>query len=237
MSALQVLGVVPARAGSKGIPGKNLVLIAGKPLVHYTFAAIAASSRLTRAIVTTDDDAVANVARACGIDVPFMRPAGLATDETPMLDVLRHATSALGHQGYVPDIVVLLQPTSPLRRGAHIDAVVNELETTKADAVVTVVQVPHACNPVSVMRLEAGRLSSFLPGPVITRRQDKPVLFARNGPAVLAVRRQVLEQGSLYGEHTRAIVMSEEESVDIDSVWDLQVAEAALRWRAERQGF
>jgi CMP-N-acetylneuraminic acid synthetase len=124
--------------------------------------------------------------------------------------------------------VVLLQPTSPLRRAEHIDAAIDLLTASGADSVVTVMAVPHQFNPVSVMRLDGDRLTPFLDGPAILRRQDKPRVFARNGPAVLAVRTAVLEQGSLYGTDSRALVMDDDESIDIDTPSDLERAESLI---------
>ncbi len=225
------LGIIPARAGSKGLPGKHLRLLGGRPLIEWTFEA-ALASQVSRTIVSTDDAAVAAAARTAGIEVPFVRPAALAADDTAMLDVLVHAVEAIESNGHRFDAIVLLQPTSPLRRAQHIDAALSMLEATGADSVVTVVPVPHRYNPVSVMRLEGERLVSYGSGETVTRRQDKPPVFARNGPAVLALRRDVLvEQRSLYGSECRPLLMTEEESVDIDSAWDLQVAELLIQHR------
>jgi CMP-N-acetylneuraminic acid synthetase len=223
-----ILGVVPARGGSKGIPGKNLRAIAGRPLLAYTADAARGSRRLTRTIVSTDDAAIGDAARALGLEVPFMRPADLALDTTPMLPVLQHAARAMRDAGFAAEAVVLLQPTSPLRRAEHIDRAVDLLEATGADSVVSVVEVPHQFNPVSVMRLENGRLAPFLDGPLVARRQDKPRVFARNGPAVLAVRSAVLERGSLYGDDCRPLLMADEESVDLDSPADVARLEVLL---------
>lgn len=225
---MNVLGVVPARGGSKAIPDKNLRPVAGRPLLAYTAEAARASRRLSRVIVSTDAPAIAEAAQAMGLEVPFMRPAELAGDTTPMLPVLQHAVAEMSARGFCADVVVLLQPTSPLRRAAHIDQAVDLLASTGADSVVTVVEVPHQFNPVSVMRLEDGRLVPFLPGPPLLRRQDKPRLFARNGPAVLAVRVSVLERGSLYGDDVRPLLMAPEESVDIDTPFDVDLVELLL---------
>jgi CMP-N,N'-diacetyllegionaminic acid synthase len=223
-----VLGVVPARGGSKGVARKNLRVVAGRPLLAYTADAVHASARLTRTIVSTDDPEIADAARELGLDVPFMRPPALAADDTLMLPVLQHAVRAMADEGFAADVVVLLQPTSPLRRGAHIDAAVALLESSGADSVVSVIEVPHQFNPASVMRLEGGRLTPFLPGPPVLRRQDKPRVFARNGPAVAAIRSRVLESGSLYGDDTRAVVMAPEESIDVDGTADLEYLEFLL---------
>jgi CMP-N,N'-diacetyllegionaminic acid synthase len=226
---MNVLAVIPARGGSKGIPNKNLAIAAGRPLLAYTADAAHAATRLTRTIVSTDDQAIAGAARSLGLEVPFMRPASLAGDDTPMLPVLQHAVKTMRESGFTADLVVLLQPTSPLRRADHIDAAVDLLERSGADSVVSVVEVPHQFNPVSVMRLEDDRLQPFIDGPLVTRRQDKPTVFARNGPAVLAVRTSVLEAGSLYGNDCRALVMSPNDSLDIDGPEDLAAFASSMR--------
>jgi len=226
---MNVLGVIPARGGSKGIPVKNLALAAGRPLLSYTAAAARAARRLTRIVVSTDDESIAGAARSLGLEVPFMRPAALAGDDTPMLPVLQHAVTTMRERGFAADVVVLLQPTSPLRRAEHIDAAVDLLERTGADSVVSVVEVPHQFNPVSVLSLDGDRLRPFIDGPLVTRRQNKPRVFARNGPAVVAVRASVLDGGSLYGDDSRALVMSGDESLDIDTPGDLAQFASAMR--------
>jgi CMP-N,N'-diacetyllegionaminic acid synthase len=228
---VNVLGVVPARGGSKGIPQKNLAMLAGRPLLAYTADAARMSRRLARCIVSTDDEGIAEAARALGLEVPFLRPSELARDDTPMLPVLQHAAREIARGGLAIDAVVLLQPTSPLRRTMHIDAAIDLLESSEADSVVSVVEVPHQFSPVSVMRLEDGRLRPFVDGPFVGRRQDKPPLFARNGPAVLAVRKWVLDAGSLYGHDCRPLVMSAAESIDVDGPDDLALAEFMLSKR------
>jgi CMP-N-acetylneuraminic acid synthetase len=228
---MRVLGLIPARGGSKAIPRKNLALLAGQPLIAYTFEAARASVTLDRTLVSTDDAELAALARESGAEAPFLRPPELAADAAPMLPVLRHALDWLsGHEGYRPDAVALLQPTSPLRRAEHIDAAVRLLGETGADNVVSVVAVPHQFSPPSVLRFEGGRLVPFLEGGAqVLRRQDKPAVFARNGPAVLVVRTAVLEQGRLYGDDVRPLIMEARESVDIDSAEDLAWAEYLLQ--------
>lgn len=228
---MNVLGVVPARGGSKGIPRKNLIAVAGRPLLAYTAEAARGSRRLTRTVVSTDDPQIADAARALGLEAPFLRPAALAADDTPMLPVLQHAAGELARAGFRADAVVLLQPTSPLRRAEHIDRAIDLLESTGADSVVSVVEVPHQFSPVSVMRLEGGRLRPYVDGPTVTRRQDKPRVYARNGPAVLAVRTRVLEAGSLYGEDCRPLLMTAAESFDIDGPDDVALVELMLSRR------
>ena len=148
-----------------------------------------------------------------------------------MLPVLQHAIDAMESSGFNTDIVVLLQPTSPLRRGEHIDAAIDWLQRVRGDSVVSVVEVPHQFNPASVMKLDDGLLRPFLDGPTATRRQDKPRLYARNGPAVLAVHARVIRQGSLYGSESWPLIMSPEDSLDIDTPWDLRLVEYSLQTR------
>lgn len=228
---MQILGVIPARGGSKAIPDKNVVTLCGRPLLAYTADAALRSRRLSQTIVSTESETIASTARTLGLHVPFLRPASLAADDTPMLPVLQHALTAMAERGFRADVLVLLQPTSPLRREDHIDATIDLLDRTAADSVVSVVEVPHQFNPTSVMCLENSRLRPFLEGPTATRRQDKPQVFARNGPAVLAVRAGVLSSGSLYGDDCRALVMDAESSLDIDTAWDLTLAELVLNAR------
>ena len=225
--------MIPARGGSKGIPRKNLALLAGRPLIAYTIEAARLSRSLSRTIVSTDDEEVAAIAKRIGADVQSVRPPPLALDHTPMIDVLVDALATLDRQeGYRPDVVVLLQPTSPFRREDHIDAAVDLLISSGADSVVTVMQVPHQFTPESLMQLRGDRLDPFVEGSTSTRRQDKPVLFARNGPAVVATRsRVVLDDHALYGADTRGVVMSREDSFDIDEAFDLKIAELLMASR------
>ena len=228
-SVIEVLGIIPARGGSKAIPRKNLVPLLGRPLIVYTCDAALRSKLLSRVIVSTDDEEIASVTRAAGIEAPFLRPSALAEDSTPMIAVVEHALTALAP--YHPHVIVLLQPTSPLRTSEHIDGAIRLLTESDADTVVTVVEVPHQFNPVSVMRMKDGLLTPYTEGPQILRRQDKPRIYARNGPAVLVARRSVVERGGLYGERIRALEMSKMDSIDIDDAEDLVLAELWLSRR------
>ena len=170
---LVVLGLVPARGGSKGVPGKNVRPLAGHTLLEYTARAARESGVLDRVILSTDSLEIADAGRRAGLEVPFMRPPTLAADDTPMLPVIQHALAETARSGWSPDVIVLLQPTSPLRRPEHIRDAVNVLRDTSADSVVTVVEVPRHLSPDYVMRMDEGRLKPFLPeGARITRRQD-----------------------------------------------------------------
>lgn len=228
---MEILGIIPARGGSKAIPHKNIALLAGRPLISYTCKSAQKSKRLTRLVVSTDDKEIAQVCMQNGVEAPFLRPEDLAKDETGMLEVLIHALKTLEEaENYKPDIIVLLQPTSPLRTSDHIDAAVDLLVKTGADSVVSVTHVPHQFNPVSVMKIENEKLVPFISGPQILRRQDKPKVYGRNGPAVLAMRREtILNKNSLYGDDVRPFIMTEEESIDIDTKFDFDIAEFLIK--------
>jgi len=230
---MNTLGLITARGGSKSIPKKNIAPLAGKPLLAYTCEAALRSGVLSRVVLSTDDAEIADVGRACGVEVPFMRPAAISGDDARSIDVALHAIDWLAeNEGWQADVLVLLQPTSPLRTARHIAEALNVLHDTGADTVVSVMEVPHRFSPYSVMRLEDGRLSHFWQGPLPFdrfRRQSVPVLYARNGPAVLITRVSVLqERRSFYGEHVAPYLMNEQDSVDIDTPLDLQIAGSLL---------
>ncbi len=224
-----VLGIVPARGGSKGVPGKNVRPLAGHTLLEYTARAARESGVLDRVILSTDAPAIADAGRLAGLEVPFMRPAALAADDTPMLQVVQHALDALARGGWSPDIVVLLQPTSPLRQAAHIRDAVTTLRETKSDSVVTVVEVPRHLSPDYVMRIDEGRLTPFLPeGARVTRRQDARPAYSRDG-TVYAFRRSTIEQlGGIYGNDCRPLIIDTSDSLSIDSQSDWDEAERRL---------
>ena len=227
-----VLAIVPARGGSKGVPGKNLRPLAGRTLLDYTAAAARQSGVIDRVVLTTDDAAVADAGRAAGLEVPFLRPAALAQDDTPMLPVLKHAIGALISDGWTPELVVLLQPTSPLRTPAHVRAAVDLLRSSGADSVVTVVEVPKHLSPDYVMKIEDGVLRPFLPeGARISRRQDVRPAYSRDG-TVYAFRRDTVERfDSIYGDDCRPLVIDAAESLSIDTPEDWAAAERILEAR------
>ena len=229
---MYVLGLIPARGGSKGIPRKNLAPLLGKPLIAWTAAAALASRRLDKVVVSTDDDEIAAVARQCGLEVPFMRPESMARDRSGALEVIAHAWREIERGAAAKvDAVVYLQPTSPLRTAAHIDRAVEIYVEKSADTVVSVCRVPHNLTPGSQFSVAAdGRVAGAFANSLL-RRQDKLENFARNGPAVLVVSRAcVLERQALYGERTFAFEMTARESMDIDAPEDLALAEAWLSW-------
>ena len=227
-----VLGIVPARGGSKGVPGKNVRPLAGRTLLEYTARAARESAVLDRVILSTDSADIADTGRRAGLDVPFMRPATLAGDDTPMLPVIQHALESLARDGWSPDLIVLLQPTSPLRRPDHIRAAVTTLRETKADSVVTVVEIPRHLSPDYVMRIDGGRLQPFLPeGARVTRRQDARPAYSRDGTVYAFWRATIERFGGIYGEDCRPLLIDARESLSIDSPADWDAAERLLAGR------
>jgi CMP-N-acetylneuraminic acid synthetase len=214
------------------VPDKNLRPLAGRTLLDYTAAAIRDSGVVDRAVLSTDSAAIAAAGRAAGLEAPFMRPAALAQDDTPMLPVLRHAIDQMTHAGWTPEFVVLLQPTSPLRRPSHVRDALERLRRTGADSVITVVEVPKHLSPDYVMRIDGDVLRPFLPdGAQITRRQDARPAYARDG-TVYAFRRDTIERfGNIYGVDCRPFLIEASESLSIDTPQDWADAERILAAR------
>ena len=226
---MNVLGIIPARSGSKGIPNKNLRELAGRPLLAYTVEAARVSGVFDRVVLSTDSKTIAELGRTLGLEVPFMRPAELAADDTPMLTVLQHAVMALEEKGWRADIVVLLQPTSPLRKPEHIVEAVKLLKSKNCDSVVSVIEIPPLLAPQKALRLQDGVLKFWQSdGKEITRRQQLESSFAREG-TVYAFRRNVLmEKGSIYGDSCLPLLLQPEESLSLDSAEDWKRAEEIL---------
>lgn len=233
---MKFVGLITARGGSKGVPGKNIAPVAGQPLIAWTIAA-ARESKMDRCIVSTDSDEIAAVCRVAGGEVPFRRPDALAQDDSPHIDVLLHALDWLDNEGRGPDYLVLLQPTSPLRTGQDIDAAMDLAIQRNADSVISVCDAP--VHPFWVRRIdESGRLKDFMDWPDNSgylRRQILPPAYAMNG-AIYVIRSKILrERRSYFTERTYAYVMPRERSLDVDTAWDLQIAEMALARAAARK--
>ncbi len=218
-----VLAVVPARGGSQGFPGKNLAELGGKPLVAWTIAAAKASNRIDRLILSSDDEAIIEVAKGLGVEAPFRRPAELATDEARVEDALIHVMDAL-ERAY--DYIVLLQPTSPLRRAEDIDRCLEICVEAGAPACVSVTE--PAKSPYWMFRIDAeGRLSPLIgEGEVLSRRQELAPAFVLNGAVYVAETRWFRANRTFLGAETRAYVMPTARSADVDGEADL----GWLRW-------
>ncbi|MEK7555185.1 MAG: acylneuraminate cytidylyltransferase family protein [Patescibacteria group bacterium] len=232
----KVLGIIPARGGSKSIPRKNVKSFCGKPLIAWKIEAATQSGIFDRIIVSTDDAEIAETARHYGAEIPFMRPAELAQDSTPTLPVIAHAVRFLEeNQNYRVSAVMLLEPTSPGVRPFHIRGAMEVFLKTGSDSVVSVVETPAMYHPSWAFSLGNDlRTTLFLGGHVrtrIKRRQDLPKVYAPNG-GIYLFRPALLfngENASLYGDDVRGYVMDERYSVDIDTPEDWKRGELAMR--------
>jgi CMP-N-acetylneuraminic acid synthetase len=227
---IRTIGIVTARGGSKGIPYKNVAPLLGRPLLAYTADAALAARSLQRTILSTDDPQIAEVGRACGLDVPFLRPAELAGDATASLPVLRHAVEWLERQGEFYEAVCLLQPTNPLRTADTIDACIDLLERAQADSVVTVLTVPNDYNPNWVYQKRADGTLKLFTGEAnpIPRRQDLPPAYHREGSVYVTRRDVLMEQNSLFGNRVVGYSMDGLPCVNIDEASDLERAAELL---------
>jgi len=228
---LEILGLIPARGGSKGIPGKNLRLLGGKSLVARAVESGLESRLVGRVLLSTDSEAIAEEGRKAGAEVPFLRPADLAKDETPTAPVVIHALKWLEeNEGTRPDILVLLQPTAPLRQARHIDEALDLLVSTGARSVVSVTPVPGHYHPSWQFSIRDGALCPYLEtGKVPPRRQDLPPTYTRNGAIYAAWTETWLTGTMAYGSGCVPYVMRPGESVNVDSLEDLAMAEFLLK--------
>jgi CMP-N,N'-diacetyllegionaminic acid synthase len=223
----RVVGIIPARGGSKGVAGKNIRQVAGKPLIAYTIQAAQASRQLTHFFVSTEDTEIAKLAKALGSAV-LMRPPELADDHTPMLHVAEHSLSVLEPAEGRQDYVVILQPTSPLRTAEDIDAAISLLIETGADSVVSVYRVSDH-HPARMYRLVNDRLVPYASEPSGRLRQELPPVYHRNG-AIYACHRSLIQEGrTLFGQDIRPYIMPRERSINIDDELDLAFADFLIR--------
>jgi len=223
-----VLAIIPARGGSKGIVDKNLREVAGKPLLVRTIDQVRGTALVDRLILSSDDPVIMEVARAAGCEVPFERPAELASDSATTMDVLRHAMAEIDGKY---DYVVLLQPTSPCRQPGDIDGCISHCAEQGAPACVSVAELEK---PYQWMyRLdEQGRMVPLVPdAQQVSRRQEARPGYYLNGAVYLAQWDWLLETGGFVSPDTIAFVMPQQNSVDIDDLLDLHVAEYILRSR------
>lgn len=225
IEGLSVLAVVAARGGSKGVPGKNVLAVGGRPLIAWTAAAARASRYIDRLIVSSDDDAIIAAATAAGCEAPYKRQASLATDDATSIDVVVDALQRIGGH----DIVMLLQPTSPLRNTQDIDGTLERLVTSGAPACVSVR--PAQEHPYWTFRLgTGGHLVRFAEpeGELPLRRQDLPAAWCLNGAVYAARVEWFLRERSFLSADTAAHTMPAERSLDIDTPADVALLQSIL---------
>ncbi len=222
----QVLAIIPARGGSKGLPGKNIKQLCGRPLIAWSINAAANCNYIDKIIVSTDYKEIAEISKQYGAEVPFMRPAELSGDGTATIDVILHAIDWLDkYQNYRPEYIVLLQPTSPLRRTEDVNGAIRILKDKKAEAVVSVCRTDH--HPWWSNTLPSdGRMINFIKKDILNKpRQDLPVFYRLNGAIYIARTDYICKNNGFMGQNTFAYKMSKEHSIDIDSALDFKLAE------------
>ena len=221
----KVLAIIPARGGSKGLPGKNIKELCGNPLIAWSIETAKASESIDRIIVSTDDKEVARVSKKYGAGVPFMRPAELATDTASTIDAIFHAINWLvKYENYSPTYILLLQPTSPLRKVEDIEGAIQNLKDKDARAVVSVCETDH--HPWWANTLpEDGNMKDFIKADIVMkRRQDLPTFYRINGAIYLAETNYLQERNEFLGPATFACEMPKSRSIDIDSSMDFKLA-------------
>ncbi len=224
---MRVLGIIPARGGSKGIPGKNIKILGNKPLLAYTIESANNSKLLTKLILSSNDSEIINCAKKYNVQVPFKRPDELATDESPSILTVIHALKELKAQGEEFDAVCILQVTSPFRSKDIIDKAILKFEQSKTDSLVSVLKVPREYNPHWVFEkdLKGGLIISTGEKNIISRRQDLPDAFYRDGSIYITKTTVILNQQSLYGKSISYIESDSLFHVNIDTMEDWKKAE------------
>jgi CMP-N-acetylneuraminic acid synthetase len=224
---MKILGIIPARGGSKGVPEKNIRLLNGKPLLAFTSEVALQSAFLSRVILSSDDQSIIAVAKANGIDVPFVRPADLAHDAAPTIGVLQHALNWFSGQQIFFDAVCLLQVTSPFRSVGFLDAAISKFVESGCDSLVSVQKVPHEYNPHWTFEADGYGNLKIATGEskIIPRRQELPIAYHRDGSIYITKTKVIQQQQSLYGNSTAFIESPAETYVNIDTLADWQRAE------------
>jgi CMP-N,N'-diacetyllegionaminic acid synthase len=228
---MRILGIIPARGGSKGVPFKNSKLLNGKPLLAYTSEIALQSTYLTEVILSSDDFQIIEVAKQRGIQVPFIRPEELAQDTTPTIDVIIHALEWYKKQAVFFDAVCILQVTSPFRTVEFLDAALKKFITSDCDSLVSVQKVPHEYNPHWTFEVNAAGNLTVATGEekLISRRQELPVAYHRDGSIYITKTEVLLQQHSLYGNRISFIESSPELYVNIDTLADWEKAEQMIK--------
>lgn len=231
---MEVLAIIPARGGSKGLPGKNIKPLNGKPLIAYTIAEAFSSKKVNRIVVSTDDASIAEVSKKYGAEVPFLRPQALSNDKSPTVDAVIYTLDRLAEsESYIPDLVCLLQCTAPLKTSEHIDGAINKLIASGMDGIVSICETE--AHPFWMQVFNGDKLQNFIPQKEkITRRQDLPVVYRLNGAFWIVKTQNLMKEKSLIVSNQTGYVMKSEDSVDIDNELDFKIAELLIKERELR---
>jgi CMP-N,N'-diacetyllegionaminic acid synthase len=224
---LRILGIIPARGGSKGIPRKNIKLLGGKPVIQYTIESAKKSQFLTDIFVSTDDSGIAKVVESIGVKVPFLRPSNLALDHSPSIDFIIHALDEFDKIGKQYDAICLLQPTSPFRELGFIDKCIDKFKKNKADSLISVLQVPHQFNPHWIFEeTELGSLMiSTGENQIIPRRQELPKAYYRDGSVYLTKVEIIRNERKLLFGNIQFVESNELYYCNLDTMEDWNLAE------------
>lgn len=226
---MRILGLIPARGGSKAVPKKNIRLLGKIPLIEYTINAAKESNLLTKIVVSTDDEEIASAAEVLGYKPPFLRPAEFAQDASTSLEVVQHAIAFFESNNLYFDAVCLLQPTNPFREKESIDMAIQKFITSNADCLVSVLPIPHEYNPHWAFEED---LNGFLKiateeETIIPRRQELPKAFHRDGSIYIS-KTEIIKKGSFYGKSIVYIESNPDFYVNIDTMKDWETAEKIL---------
>lgn len=224
---MRILGLIPARGGSKGIPFKNRKELNGKPLLYYTIEAGLAAEKLDSLVFSSEDEALIAMAKTKGVEVPFVRPAELATDAAGSLAVVQHALNAMRDLGQTYDAVCLLQVTTPFRTAEQIDEAITKFSVEGTDSLISVQKVPHQYNPHWVFEATNRNTLQLVTGDdqIIKRRQELPETFIRDGAIYITKTEVILKQNSFFGTSISYIESDPETYVNIDTIEDWKRAE------------
>lgn len=230
---VEILALIPARGGSKAVPKKNVKILAGKPLIAYAIEEAKKSRFIDRIIVSTDDEEIARISRKLGVEVPFVRPKSLAGDEATDLSVFKHALKWLEqNESYRPEVIVHLRPTAPLRRVVHIDGGIKKLLKSRADSLRSVCLSQK--HPNKMWKVRGDYLIPFLSESKEKEtfnlpRQKLPPAYVQNGSVDVIRRSTIMEKNSMTGDKILAFVMGEEDSVNINTLIDFELAEILIK--------
>ncbi|MHB1105105.1 MAG: acylneuraminate cytidylyltransferase family protein [Lutibacter sp.] len=228
---MRVLAIIPVRGGSKGVPGKNIKMLGGKPLITYTIQAAQKATLVTDIILSTDSDEIIQIAQEYGLEVPFKRPESLATDESPTILTVLHALEYFLAKGISFDAVCLLQVTNPFRTSEFIDLAIEKFIHSKADSLISVLKVPHEFNPHWVFEENAAGNLKISTGEseIISRRQELSTAYYRDGSIYITKTEVLLNQQSLYGKSIAYIEADKSRHVNIDTMEDWESAVAMAK--------
>lgn len=226
---MEILALIPARGGSKGVPKKNIKFLGKLPLIDYTIESAKNSKFITKIVVSTDDNEIAIAAEMSGFKPPFIRPVEFAQDTSTSIEVVQHAIAFFETQNIFFDAVCLLQPTSPFREKGSIDLAIKKFIATNADCLVSVLPIPVEYNPHWAFEEDENGLLKIATGDekIITRRQDLPKTFYRDG-SIYITKTAVVKNGSLYGKSVAYLESNPQFHVNIDTMKDWEKAELLL---------